>query len=139
MNPAEFLADLISVDYSSAETVHLSQKRIDDLIEAFSNYAPDIECVSPVGESKEYTLPKKYGKKTIVKRKQGWWRQFWLLLKRAWMQVYNSMNFYFMFILLFVLCVVSRIVISYSLSITLFAESHPTVMLRLCVMGPQTR
>ncbi|KAH7658548.1 Sulfate-transporting ATPase protein [Dioscorea alata] len=86
VNPAEFLADLISVDYSSAETVHLSQKRIDDLIEAFTKYAPDIQCVSPVGGSKETTLPKSYGKKTIVKRKQGWWRQFWLLLKRAWRQ-----------------------------------------------------
>lgn len=29
VNPAEFLADLISVDYSSSDTVHSSQKRID--------------------------------------------------------------------------------------------------------------
>ncbi|GJN05977.1 hypothetical protein PR202_ga23658 [Eleusine coracana subsp. coracana] len=37
MNPAEFLADLISVDYSSAETVQSSRKRIENLIEAFAN------------------------------------------------------------------------------------------------------
>ncbi|KAJ0962755.1 hypothetical protein J5N97_027877 [Dioscorea zingiberensis] len=86
VNPAEFLADLISVDYSSAESVHLSRKRIDDLVEAFSKSAPDIQCVSAVGEWKGSALSKNYARKTIVKRKGGWWRQFWLLLKRAWMQ-----------------------------------------------------
>ncbi|CAD6239367.1 unnamed protein product [Miscanthus lutarioriparius] len=39
MNPAEFLADLISTDYGSTESVHSSQKRIENLIEAFSNKA----------------------------------------------------------------------------------------------------
>ncbi|KAB2097309.1 hypothetical protein ES319_A01G162900v1 [Gossypium barbadense] len=65
-NPAEFLADLISIDYSSADSVYSSKKRIDAL-----------------------TGPKqgmKFGKKIAAKRKGGWWRQFWLLLKRAWMQ-----------------------------------------------------
>ncbi|KAJ6819849.1 ABC transporter G family member 7 [Iris pallida] len=82
-NPAEFLADLISVDYSSAESVHSSQKRIDELLEAFSNSIPAIPCVSPVMESK---VPTKFVRKAIAKRRGGWWRQFWLLLKRAWMQ-----------------------------------------------------
>ncbi|KAG4907583.1 hypothetical protein JHK84_056116 [Glycine max] len=36
INPAEFLADLISIDYSSADSVYTSQKRIDGLVESFS-------------------------------------------------------------------------------------------------------
>eukprot|EP00262_Sarcandra_glabra_P022496 TRINITY_DN998_c0_g1_i3.p1 TRINITY_DN998_c0_g1~~TRINITY_DN998_c0_g1_i3.p1 ORF type:complete len:675 (+),score=101.17 TRINITY_DN998_c0_g1_i3:235-2259(+) len=84
-NPAEFLADLISVDYSSAESVHSSQKRIDDFVEAFSQNASNILYVSPITRGKG---PKIIGfaRRGIAKRKGGWWRQFWLLLKRAWMQ-----------------------------------------------------
>lgn len=37
VNPAEFFADLISIDYSSSKSENLSQKRIDYMIEAFAN------------------------------------------------------------------------------------------------------
>lgn len=87
VNPAEFLADLISVDYSSAESVDSSQRRIDELIEEFSRNTPAIQCVSPVITCKESKVLSELGKKSVVKRRGGWWRQFWLLLKRAWMQV----------------------------------------------------
>lgn len=87
MNPAEFLADLISIDYSSAESVHSSQKRIDDLVEAFANRIPITECISPITILGTSKFPAKVGRKTLVKKRSGWWRQFWLLLKRAWMQV----------------------------------------------------
>ncbi|KAK2407069.1 ABC-2 type transporter family protein [Trifolium repens] len=30
---------------------------------------------------------KRISKRTVAKRKGGWWKQFWLLLRRAWMQV----------------------------------------------------
>ncbi|XP_077253751.1 ABC-2 type transporter family protein [Tasmannia lanceolata] len=87
VNPAEFLADLISVDYSSAESVYSSQKRIDDLVEALSHNTSDILYVSSVTEREEaFKFPSKFVRKPIVKQKGGWWRQFWLLLKRAWMQ-----------------------------------------------------
>ncbi|KAJ4829355.1 ABC transporter G member 7 [Turnera subulata] len=85
VNPAEFLADLISVDYSSAESVYSSQKRIDGLVEAFSQqsaavlYASAIRREIPVHRMRS-------GQKTVAKGKGIWWRQFWLLLKRAWMQ-----------------------------------------------------
>lgn len=83
VNPAEFLADLISVDYSSSASVYSSQKRIDGLVESFSLQASTILYATPItrrGITKNI-------KRNIVKKKGGWWRQFWLLLKRAWMQV----------------------------------------------------
>ncbi|GLU04659.1 hypothetical protein SLE2022_217970 [Rubroshorea leprosula] len=83
VNPAEFLADLISVDYSSAESVYSSQKRIDALVEAFSRQTSEILYATPLTSSKHGM---KFSTKTVVKKKRGWWRQFWLLLKRAWMQ-----------------------------------------------------
>lgn len=86
MNPAEFLADLISADYSSAESVYLSQKRIDSLAESFLQQSSTILYASPL-ISREGYKKSKLQKSTIVKKKGGWWRQFWLLLRRAWMQV----------------------------------------------------
>lgn len=90
MNPAEFLADLISIDYSSSESVYSSQKRIDALVESFTQQSSAILYASPLIKKE---LPKnniKFSKKIIVKKKGGWSRQFWLLLRRAWMQVYLS-------------------------------------------------
>ncbi|KAA8532599.1 hypothetical protein F0562_032585 [Nyssa sinensis] len=86
VNPAEFLADLISIDYSSAESVCSSQKRIDRLLESFSQQTSSILYVTPLTRREEFKNSMNLRKKTIVKRKGGWWRQFWLLLKRAWMQ-----------------------------------------------------
>ncbi|KAK2635346.1 hypothetical protein Ddye_030138 [Dipteronia dyeriana] len=82
VNPAEFLADLISIDYSSAESVNSSRKRIDSLFESFSQRLSTIIYATPISGRKD----SKNLKKTIVKKKGGWWKQFWLLLKRAWMQ-----------------------------------------------------
>ncbi|KAK3189627.1 hypothetical protein Dsin_029188 [Dipteronia sinensis] len=82
VNPAEFLADLISIDYSSAESVNSSRKRIDSLVESFSQRLSTIIYAPPISGRKD----SKNLKKTIVKKKGGWWKQFWLLLKRAWMQ-----------------------------------------------------
>ncbi|XP_010916334.1 ABC transporter G family member 7 [Elaeis guineensis] len=86
VNPAEFLADLISIDYSSAESVHSSQRRIDDLVDAFSKSTPTIQCTSPIMQWEVSKVPAKLHRKSVVKKRGGWWRQFWLLLKRAWMQ-----------------------------------------------------
>ncbi|XP_016509281.2 ABC transporter G family member 7 isoform X1 [Nicotiana tabacum] len=84
VNPAEFLADLISVDYSSPESVYTSQKRIDGLVESFSEQISEVLYATPLVRDSSKTrvnLTKK-----SISRKGGWWRQFWLLLKRAWMQ-----------------------------------------------------
>ncbi|CAI9096730.1 OLC1v1032940C5 [Oldenlandia corymbosa var. corymbosa] len=85
VNPAEFLADLISVDYSSADSVSASQKRIDGLVESFSNQqeSSTLFATTLSGEGESIMNIRK---KTTVKRKVGWWRQFSLLFKRAWMQ-----------------------------------------------------
>ncbi|XVF02814.1 hypothetical protein REPUB_Repub04eG0206600 [Reevesia pubescens] len=85
-NPAEFLADLISIDYSSADSVYSSQKRIDALVEAFSTQSSVVLYATPLSGK---TVPRhgmKFSKKTVAKQKGCWWRQFWLLLRRAWMQ-----------------------------------------------------
>lgn len=88
MNPAEFLADLISVDYSSAESVLSSQARIDRLVAEFSQNALSIECISPAYAWKNSEIPTKFTEKSLTKHRVGWWKQFRLLLKRAWMQVF---------------------------------------------------
>ncbi|CDP00743.1 unnamed protein product [Coffea canephora] len=85
VNPAEFLADLISVDYSSSESVFASQKRIDALVESFSQQISSTLSATPLTRE-GYKSSTYIRKKSVVKRKVGWWRQFCLLLKRAWMQ-----------------------------------------------------
>lgn len=85
VNPAEFLADLISVDYSSSESVYASQKRIDALVEAFSQQMSLTLSATPLTRE-GYKSSTYIRKKSVVKRKVGWWRQFCLLFKRAWMQ-----------------------------------------------------
>ncbi|KAL2518897.1 ABC transporter G family member 7 [Abeliophyllum distichum] len=85
VNPAEFLADLISVDYTSAESVHASQKRIDGLVESFAEQRSLTLYATPL-TSEDLKNNINSRKRTAVKRKGGWWRQFWLLLRRAWMQ-----------------------------------------------------
>ncbi|PIA63632.1 hypothetical protein AQUCO_00201164v1 [Aquilegia coerulea] len=86
VNPAEFLADLISVDYSSSESVYSSQKRIDSLVEAFSRNTSIVLYSTPLTRKQNLNMSTKFVKNSVVERKGSWWRQFWLLLKRAWMQ-----------------------------------------------------
>lgn len=89
VNPAEFLADLISVDYSSAESVHSSQKRIEGLVESFSEENSLILYATPLTK-RDSSKTSFVSKNSVVKRNGSWWRQFWLLLKRAWLQVTPS-------------------------------------------------
>lgn len=86
VNPAEFLADLISIDYSSAESVYSSHKRIDSLVESFSQQSSEILYATPLTRREISRNGKKLDKRAAVRSKGGWWRQFWLLLKRAWLQ-----------------------------------------------------
>ncbi|XP_074295593.1 ABC transporter G family member 7 [Silene latifolia] len=85
VNPAEFLADLISFDYSSSESISSSQKRVDALVEAFSRQTASIIYASTLSREDKFIRSMDSGRKTAV-RKWGWWREFWLLLRRAWMQ-----------------------------------------------------
>lgn len=91
MNPAEFLADLISIDYSSVESVYSSHKRIDGLVESFSQQSSEILYATPLTRREISRNGKTLDKRAAARSKGGWWRQFWLLLKRAWLQVFNSM------------------------------------------------
>ncbi|KAE8789852.1 ABC transporter G family member 7 [Hordeum vulgare] len=89
-NPAEFLADLISTDYSSAESVQSSQKRIENLIDEFANKVLITEFNSPVRQSEGSEFSNKLAQKSTRKQRRGWWRQFRLLFKRAWMQAFRD-------------------------------------------------
>nr|ATB19624.1 putative ABCG7 [Thuja plicata] len=85
VNPAEFFADLISVDYSSHQNEESSRKRIDYLVEVFAKKCADEIDGSlnlEMQTTKIYRAPHKF----VSPRKVGWWKQFRLLLKRAWMQ-----------------------------------------------------
>ncbi|CAN6478096.1 unnamed protein product [Victoria cruziana] len=82
VNPAEFLADLISVDYTSAESIEHSQKRIEGLAEHFSSTVH----LSPLSLQSRIKQGSRFARKSIRKQNVCWWRQFWLLLRRAWMQ-----------------------------------------------------
>ncbi|XP_061365024.1 ABC transporter G family member 7 isoform X2 [Gastrolobium bilobum] len=86
VNPAEFLADLISVDYSSADSVYSSKKRIDGLVESFSHRLSTVIYATPITIDDLSKGRTKVSKRTVAKKKGGWWKQFWLLLRRAWMQ-----------------------------------------------------
>ncbi|RLN21706.1 ABC transporter G family member 7 [Panicum miliaceum] len=90
MNPAEFLADLISVDYGSAESVQSSQKRIENLIETFSNKALVTEAKDSIAKPQESEFSAKVVRKSSMKQRGGWLRQFHLLFKRAWMQAFRD-------------------------------------------------
>ena len=103
MNPAEFFADLISIDYSSSENEDLTQKRLQHLVQAFKEHRLNVN-----GEfsDKVVAKPRKIAKDdaTVKKarskhEKVGWWKQFRLLLKRAWLQVYHKSICIFHFIL----------------------------------------
>ncbi|PKA49257.1 ABC transporter G family member 7 [Apostasia shenzhenica] len=80
MNPAEFLADLISIDYSSAESIRSSQTRIDKLVAEFSEILPSVECLSPITTWKSCKIPAKVGGKSLTKKQGGWWRQYYHMI-----------------------------------------------------------
>jgi hypothetical protein len=82
------LADLISIDYSSSDSVYSSQKRINGLVESFSQRLSTIIYATPITLDDLSKSKKRSSKRTVAKRKGGWWKQFWLLLRRAWMQVF---------------------------------------------------
>lgn len=89
-NPAEFFADLISIDYSSSENEAASDKKVSDMVEAFARRqrkAGDLLSEMTSDDDEKYEKNESLSSSALVAHKGGWWRQFQLLLKRAWMQV----------------------------------------------------
>ncbi|XP_021733141.1 ABC transporter G family member 7-like [Chenopodium quinoa] len=85
VNPAEFLADLISIDYSSSESINSSQKRIDGLVEAFLQQTSSVIYATPLTSEEKFIKRMRFGINASAK-KGNWWREFFLLFRRAWMQ-----------------------------------------------------
>lgn len=84
-NPAEYFADLISVDYSSSENEGATRKKIAALVEAFSSKQKEEtgnHSLMSYGDSDDEGMVQD----TFTVDKGGFLRQFQLLLRRAWRQ-----------------------------------------------------
>ncbi|KAL2324197.1 hypothetical protein Fmac_023255 [Flemingia macrophylla] len=86
-NPAEFLTDLVSIDHSSADSFYTSQKRIDGLVESFSQRLSAVTHATLITIDDRLNSRKNINKRAVAKKKGFWWKQFGLHLKRAWMHV----------------------------------------------------
>ncbi|KAH8948150.1 hypothetical protein BDL97_11G081100 [Sphagnum fallax] len=89
MNPAEYFADLISVDYSSSETEAATKEKIAGLVDAFAQKAAKLNHSFLYGANKaeEEMKVEIQPPQSVAIQRGSWWRQFRLLLRRAWMQV----------------------------------------------------
>jgi hypothetical protein len=88
MNPAEYFADLISVDYSSSETEAATKEKIAGLVDAFAQKGVTLNNSFLDGANKaEEVKVEIQPPQSIAIQRGSWWRQFRLLLRRAWMQV----------------------------------------------------
>lgn len=85
VNPAEFFADLISVDYSSPENESSTRNRLDNLVHTFKKQTSS--GFREAGAT-HTGAPKSAGRRARggMTKKFGWWKQFRLLLNRAWLQ-----------------------------------------------------
>jgi hypothetical protein len=91
MNPAEYFADLISVDYSSSETEAATKEKIAGLVDAFAQKGVTLNNSFLDGANKaEEVKVEIQPPQSIAIQRGSWWRQFRLLLRRAWMQVWVS-------------------------------------------------
>ncbi|CAM6085848.1 unnamed protein product [Calypogeia fissa] len=84
VNPAEYFADMISIDYSSSEREDITRQKLASLVKAFSS--KEIEISDAVIED---TTDEKESRALVPvspRAKIGWWSQFRFLLKRAWLQ-----------------------------------------------------
>lgn len=81
-NPAERYLDLISVDYTSDETVAKSNARIDTLVSAFKNKVVDGLITNPVKVAGNDTAVCRPARNNL-----GHFGKIGLLLQRAWRQI----------------------------------------------------
>eukprot|EP00850_Spirogloea_muscicola_P011306 SM000069S20743 [mRNA] locus=s69:581477:585310:- [translate_table: standard] len=84
-NPAEFLSDLISIDFSSAETEARTRDRVTELAAKFSEKQRQQPMPQPDEEGQKQREEERQGA-FINARRGGWFTQFRLLLRRAWRQ-----------------------------------------------------
>lgn len=85
-NPAEFLADLISVDASTSEAQQETRARVDELVAAYQEQkkSSDVEAASSSQAGKADSA---VAGAAQDKPECSWQRQAQLLLKRSWRQI----------------------------------------------------
>eukprot|EP00850_Spirogloea_muscicola_P021683 SM000258S09099 [mRNA] locus=s258:40817:44791:+ [translate_table: standard] len=84
-NPAEFLSDLISIDFSSAETEAQTRDRVTELAAKFGKKQRQQPMPQPDEEGEKQGEEERLGA-FINARRGGWFTQFRLLFRRAWRQ-----------------------------------------------------
>lgn len=82
-NPAEYFADLISIDYSSSENEAATRKKVAALVEAFASKQRNSTGNPTFPDSDDESI---VVHDTVDVNKGGFLRQFQLLLRRAWRQ-----------------------------------------------------
>ncbi|XP_024394887.1 ABC transporter G family member 7 [Physcomitrium patens] len=87
-NPAEYFADLISIDYSSSDNEIAARKKVADLVEAFASKQKKIGRDNPLTALDLLMDPddEKFIHDTVVSNRSGFLWQFQMLLRRAWRQ-----------------------------------------------------
>lgn len=87
-NPAEYFADLISIDYSSSENEAATRKKVAELVDAFASKQakPTTENHIPVATYIDSDDESSVLHDTVAVNKGGFLWQFQLLLRRAWRQ-----------------------------------------------------
>ena len=86
-NPAEYFADLISVDYSSSENEAATRKKIAELVEAFlSKQKKGDHSLMSYADSMKDSDDEAVVQDAGIVNKGGFLWQFQLLLRRAWRQ-----------------------------------------------------
>ena len=83
-NPAEYFADLISLDTSSPDALQLSEKRIEQLVREWDRHRHE-EFKPPAPTNKEI-VPNGVTVGATSTRRSSWLRDFRLLLGRSWKQ-----------------------------------------------------
>ncbi|KAL2633644.1 hypothetical protein R1flu_005123 [Riccia fluitans] len=85
VNPAEFFADLISIDYSSPEREEITCKKLEHVVNIFKGQMLEsvygLEKVDGAGGVSVKSSSVKH-----IRPRIGWWQQFRILLRRAWLQ-----------------------------------------------------
>lgn len=90
VNPAEFFADLISIDYSTPEREEITRGKLASLVNTFSGRISESLYGKYESAADNSGVVVRSSSVKLVRPHVGWWKQFRILLRRAWLQVCAS-------------------------------------------------
>ncbi|BBN06130.1 ATP-binding cassette, subfamily G (WHITE), member 2 [Marchantia polymorpha subsp. ruderalis] len=86
VNPAEFFADLISIDYSTPEREEITRGKLASLVNTFSGRISESLYGKYESAADNSGVVVRSSSVKLVRPHVGWWKQFRILLRRAWLQ-----------------------------------------------------